>query len=285
VARRGSVSRAAETLFVTQPSLTARLLALEKELGEPLFVRTRQGMRLTDAGRGFLPYAERAMRALRDGRQALEEVRSGVAGHLLLAAAPAVSTYLLPSILETFAERHPRVEVAVRTGHSEDVQVMVLRDEVQLGLGRALLHPDIELKPFYEDHLVLAVHPHHPFTRDESVQMEDVGRERLILFDITSSYRELTEAAFLSAGVVPRFVMELDNIESAKKMVQRKLGIALLPSSSVRQEQSDGTLGIVPVADLPQVPTRIVSMRRRDAGPPAGAVRAFLDLLSHRPVL
>jgi len=60
-------------------------------------------MRLTDAGRGFLPYAERAMRALRDGRQALEEVRSGVAGHLLLAAAPAVSTYLLPSILELFA--------------------------------------------------------------------------------------------------------------------------------------------------------------------------------------
>jgi DNA-binding transcriptional LysR family regulator len=242
-------------------------------------------MRLTDAGRGFLPYAERAMRALRDGRKALEEVRSGVAGHLVLAAAPAVSTYLLPFILETFAEQHPRVEVAVRTGHSEDVQQMVLRDEVQVGLGRALIHPEIELKPFYEDHLVLAVDPGHPFTRDESVRMEDVGRERLILFDITSSYRELTEAAFLSAGVVPRFVMELDNIESAKKMVQRKLGIALLPSSSVRQEQADGTLGIVRVADLPQVPTRIVSMRRKDAGPPTGAVKAFLDLLSHRSPL
>jgi DNA-binding transcriptional LysR family regulator len=239
-------------------------------------------MRLTDAGRGFLPYAERAMRALRDGRQALEEVRAGVAGHLLLAAAPAVSTYLLPSILEGFAERHPRVEVAVRTGHSEDVQQMVLRDEVQLGLGRALIHPEIELRPFYEDHLVLAVDPEHRFTRERSVRMEDVGRERLILFDITSSYRELTEAAFLSAGVVPRFVMELDNIESAKKMVQRRLGIALLPSSSIRQEQADGSLWIVPVADLPQVPTRIVSMRRKDAGPPAGAVKAFLELLNHR---
>ena len=56
--------------------------------------------------------------------------------------------------------------------------------------------------------------------------------------------------------------------------------MALLPSSSIRQEESDGTLGIVPVEDLPQVPTRIVSMRRRDAGPPSGAVKAFLDLLS-----
>ncbi len=243
-------------------------------------------MRLTDAGRGFLPYAERAMRALRDGRQALAEVRSGGAGHLLLAAAPAVSTYLLPSLLETFAESHPRVEVAVRTGHSEDVQQMVLRDEVQIGLGRALIHPDIELRPFYEDHLVLAAHPGHRFTRAEAVRMADVGRERLILFDRTSSYRELTEAAFLSAGVAPRFVMELDNIESAKKMVQRQLGIALLPSSAVKQEEADGSLRIVPVEDLPQVPTRIVSMRRRDAGPPGGAVKSFLDLLStHRPDL
>src|SRR5215472_12485616 len=197
VARRGTVSRAAENLFVTQPSLTARLLSLEQELGEPLFVRTRQGMRLTDAGRAFLPYAERAMRTLRDGREALAEVREGGSGQLLLAAAPAVSTYLLPALLERFATAHPRVDVAVRTGHSEDVQQMVLRDEVQLGLGRALIHPDIELHSFYEDELVLAVPPDHHFTTAEAVSLGDVGQERLILFDRTSSYRELTEAAFL----------------------------------------------------------------------------------------
>ena len=248
-------------------------------------MRTRQGMRLTDAGRGFLPYAERAMRALRDGRQALEEVRSGVAGHLLLAAAPAVSTYLLPSILEAFAEQHPRVEVAVRTGHSEDVQQMVLRDEVQLGLGRALIHPDVELRPFYEDELVLAVPPGHRFTRAEAVRLSDVGQERLILFDRTSSYRELTEAAFLGAGVAPRFVMELDNIDGAKKMLERRLGIALLPRTAVIGEAAAGTLRLVPVADLPQIKTRIVSMRRRDAGEPSGAVRHFLDLLAAGPIL
>src|SRR5438477_401567 len=67
VARRGNVSRAAEAMFVTQPTLTARLHALERELGEPLFARTRRGMKLTDAGRAFLPYAERAMRAV-EGR-------------------------------------------------------------------------------------------------------------------------------------------------------------------------------------------------------------------------
>src|SRR5438067_3391110 len=120
VARRGSVSRAAEALFVTQPSLTARLLALENELGEQLFVRSRQGMRLTDAGRALLPHAERALRAVRDGRQAVLESHSGGGGQLLIAAAPAVSTYILPPLLEQFAATYPRVDVAVRTGHSED---------------------------------------------------------------------------------------------------------------------------------------------------------------------
>ena len=86
VARLNSVSRAAETLYVTQPTLTARLHALERELGERLFVRARHGMRLTDAGRAFMPYAERAVRALREGRRAIEELETGHAGQLQLVA-------------------------------------------------------------------------------------------------------------------------------------------------------------------------------------------------------
>src|SRR2546430_6467083 len=89
VARRGNVSRAAEAMFVTQPTLTARLHALERELGEPLFARTRRGMRLTDAGRAFLPYAERAMRAVREGRQALTHPPSASAGPLGASRHPA----------------------------------------------------------------------------------------------------------------------------------------------------------------------------------------------------
>src|ERR1700694_1453778 len=106
------VVRAAEAMFVTQPTLTARLHALERELGEPLFARTRRGMRLTDAGRAFLPYAERAMRAVRDGRQALTDARTASAGRLVLGAAPAVSTYILPALLQRFAAAFPRVRGA-----------------------------------------------------------------------------------------------------------------------------------------------------------------------------
>jgi len=283
VARFGSVSRAAEALYVTQPTLTARLHALERELGERLFVRGRQGMRLTDAGRAFLPYAERAVRALRDGRRAIDEVGTAAAGQLLLAAAPAVSTYILPSVLERFVADHPRVEVVVRTGHSEDVLQMVLRDEVQVGLGRALQHPEVALQPFHEEELVLVVAPDHPFARTDGVTIAEVGTEQLILFDRTSSYYEITQVAFLAAGVTLRGLMELDNIEAAKKMVERGLGVSLLPRTAVAREAEVGALCLVELRDAAPMRRQIVAMRRRDAGEPSGLVTAFFELLRGIP--
>jgi DNA-binding transcriptional LysR family regulator len=279
VARRGNVSRAAEALYVTQPALTARIQALEKELGETLFVRTGRGVRLTDAGRAFLPYAERAIRAVRDGKQALTDTRTASAGRLVLGAAPAVSTYVLPAILQRFAGSYPRIDVAVRTGHSEDVLQMLLREEVQLALVRAMRHPDIESTPIYEEALVLVVPPGHPFAQKSKVGIADVANERLIFFDRTSSYYELTQSFFLSLGVTPREVMELDNIESAKKMVERRLGIALLPRSAVAAELAAKTLKQVTVTDAPAVSQKIVVIRRRDQGRPSGTVAAFLNLL------
>jgi len=279
VARRGNVSRAAEAIYVSQPTLTARLHALETELGEKLFVRTRQGMRLTDAGRAFLPYAERATQAVKEGREAIAELNSASAGHLVIASAPAVSTYLLPPLLERFAAAHPRVEVAVRTGHSEEVLQMVLKSEVQLGLGRDLRHHDIDLIPFYEEELGLMVAPGHHFADRKSVTMADLSGEQLILFDRTSSYYELTQASFASAGLTPRSMFELDNIEATKKMVERRLGVALLPRTAVAVEVAAGTLRRVPISDGLPMRRRLVVMRRRDLGPPSGVVKAFVDLL------
>ena len=279
VARRGNVSRAAEAIYVSQPTLTARLHALESELGEKLFVRTRQGMRLTDAGRAFLPYAERATQAVKEGREAIAELNSASAGHLVIASAPAVSTYLLPPLLERFAAAHPRVEVSVRTGHSEEVLQMVLKSEVQLGLGRDLRHHDIDLIPFYEEELGLMVAPGHHFAVRKSVTMGDLAAEQLILFDRTSSYYELTQASFASAGLTPRSMFELDNIEATKKMVERRLGVALLPRTAVAVEVAAGTLRRVPISDGLPMRRRLVVMRRRDLGPPSGVVKAFVDLL------
>jgi DNA-binding transcriptional LysR family regulator len=277
IARRGNVSRAAEALYLTQPAVTARLKSLESDLGVELFVRTGRGVKLTDAGRAFLPYAERALQAVAEGRQVLSELERGIVGHVAIGASPAVSTYALPSILKRFQETHPDVQVAVRTGHSEEVAELVKRDDVAVGLSRALSDPDLEWFTLYEDELVLVVHPEHRFVAD--VGTAELADEQFVLFDRASSYHELTSALFLEAGIVPRSVMELDNIDSAKKMVEQGLGVAFLPHVAVAGEVRGGRLRIVPIADR-QPPRRpIVAVRRRHAGPPTGATAAFLWLL------
>ncbi len=283
VCRYGSVTRAAESLYLSQPSVSGRLRALESELGERLLVRTPRGVRLTDAGREFLPYAERAVAAFRDGESALSELSEARSGKLLLGAAPAVSTYFLPVVLKRFVTQHPRVGLSVRTGHSEEVLGMVLADQVQIGLVRSLQHPEIEVQACYEDELALLVHSAHPFRTREGVSLQDVAREGLVLFDRTSSYYELTRALFLDSGVVPATVMELDNIEAAKKMVELGMGVALLPRVAVEREVAMGTLVPIAVADAPTVHRPVVAIHRRGPGL-SGPGRAFLALLQDQRV-
>ncbi|MGH3084550.1 MAG: LysR family transcriptional regulator [Gaiellaceae bacterium] len=286
VARRGSVSRAAEALYVTQPTLTARLKGLEQELDAKLFVRSQRGMRLTDAGRAFLPFAERTIDTVSSGRRLLAELARGESGQLALGAAPAVSTYVLPRILTRFRRTHPKVSLAVRTGHSEEVLELVLREQVQVGLGRALHHPQVEAIPLYEDELVLVVDPRHRFAEEQEIGADELTDVQLILFDRTSSYHRLTSDFFESVGAVPRGVMELDNIDAAKKMVEQGLGVAFLPHTAVSAELEAGLLKALTLADAPSPTRRIVIFRRRDSGPPSGALQAFLNCLSDlRPSL
>jgi DNA-binding transcriptional LysR family regulator len=275
VARRQNLSRAAEALFVSQPTLTARLQALEANLGEQLFVRTRRGMRLTDAGEAFLPYAEHVVRALGDGRERLDELRRGIAGRLVLGAPPTV----LPDVLARFSAGHPSVRLAVKTGTSEEILEMVLHDQVQLGIMRALGHPEVESTPLYADQLVLIAGPSHRLAGRRQVQLADLAGEALILFGRSASFRDDTEAIFHQAGVLPGSIMELDNIEAAKKMVERGLGISLVPASVVAAELAAGALTELVLSDAAPARREIVAVRRRDAGPPSGAVAVFLTML------
>jgi DNA-binding transcriptional LysR family regulator len=151
---------------------------------------------------------------------------------------------------------------------------------VQVGLGRSLRHPEVETIPLYDDELVLVVDPSHRFTEQDGVGTEQIADVQLILFDRRSSYHALTSEFFHRLGAVPRGVMELDNIDAAKKMVEQGLGVALLPHTAVAAELEAGSLRAVTLGDAPTLARSIVAFRRRDTGPPSIALSAFLECLS-----
>ena len=156
---------------------------------------------------------------------------------------------------------------------------MVLRGEAHIGIGRPIRHPDVELIPVLEDEMLLVVSARHPFATRGKVRMDELAAERLILFDRTSSYHELTSSLFRQAGVVPASTLELDNVEAAKKMVQQGLGVALLPRMALAAELKARSLRPVKLIGTAPVLRPIVALRRRDAGEPIGPVAGFLETL------
>lgn len=275
----GSFSRAAEILHVAQPSLSNRIQSLEREIGQPLFERMGRGVKLTDAGGSFLPYAQRVMRTLRDGMLVLDGTRNGSMGRLSLGTAPAVGTYVLPRILKAFHDNHPGVDVMVRTGHSEDVLQMVLDDDVQVGFGRPIHHPEVNTIPLYRDELVLVVSAGHRFAKRGAVSLDDLANQPLIVFDRDSGYYGLILGLFRELGVVPQQLMHLDSIEATKKMVEMDLGIALLPAVSVEREIKLGTLHKLGVRTSQPVEREIALMFRRNKTR-SGPMSQFLDHVS-----
>ena len=283
IARLGNMRRAAEVLSISQPALTARLQALEEELAAALFQRTHGGMVLTPAGRAFLPHADRAVEALRSGASLVRELEHGVIGELALAVAPAVSAYVLPEVLVRFTERHPDVRLRVRTGHSEEIVDLVARGEVELGIVRQLRDARVRSRPLYEDELVLIARPDHPFAVAGRVDVSEIKHAQLILFDRTSSYYDMTNALFRVAGVVPRGVTEVDNIEAAKRMVERGLGVALLPGTAVADALAAGSVWEVGLGGATTIRRQIVAVERPGGRPTSTFSTTLWHLLERIP--
>src|ERR671930_2346003 len=155
VGRRGSISAAAEACRIGQPSATKHLQTLEAAVGAKLLERNGRASRLTEAGEVVAAHAQRVLDTLEGMHEELRALEGAERGTLSLAASTTPGSYVLPSILQCFAERHPRVDVDVTIGSSAWVAERVARREVQLGLAGELDLPDgVIAEPFLDDEIV-----------------------------------------------------------------------------------------------------------------------------------
>jgi len=248
VATFGGFHRAAESLRVSQPAVSARIKALEASMGVVLFDRSRRGLTLSDAGKTFRPYAEQLLRTAALARQAVHELQPASGAPLQIAAALSISVYFLPDVLKHFQKRHPKVTVTIRSGHSKEVLDMVLAEEADIGLARSLHHPEVETLSLRDDPLLLVASSAGLKTARRA-RLEDVANWPLISYDRGSSDWTLTHGLFRGAGLVPTIALEADSIETAKRMVERGLGLAFLPQMAVGREIRTGKLIAIKILD------------------------------------
>ena len=278
VATFGGFHRAAEALRISQPAVSARIKTLEESLGVSLFARSRSGLVVSEAGRTFRPHAEQLLRIASLARQAVHQAQPASGTPLQIAAALSISVYFLPDVLQRFQRTHRNVIISIRPGHSKEVLDMVLNEEAEIGLARSLQHPEVETISLREDPLLLVAHPRRGPKHTRKAHLEKVATWPLIFYERGSSDWTLTHSLFRRAGLVPNVALEVDSIETAKRMVERGLGLSFLPQLAVGRELRSHKLSAVKVVDAEplQRSLDVIHPRRRPLRPEA---REFLQMV------
>jgi len=278
VATFGGFHRAAEALRISQPAVSARIKALEESLGVKLFARSRGGLTVSDSGRIFRPHAEQLLKVASVARQAVHELQPPSGTPLQIAAALSISVYFLPDVLKRFQRAHPNVIISIRPGHSKEVLEMVLGEEAEIGLARSLQHPEVETLSLRNDPLLLVTHPTQGPAQSRRARLEQVAALPLIFYDRGSSDWMLTQSLFRRAGLVPNVALEVDSIETAKRMVNSGLGLSFLPQIAVGRELRTGKLRTIKIVDAEPLRRSldVIHLRRR---PLRAEARAFLQMV------
>jgi DNA-binding transcriptional LysR family regulator len=286
IAETGGFTRAGQRLHRSQPAISRRIDLLEHELGAPLLERMRGKARLTEAGRTFLPHAEAALAALKDGRDAVRDLQAGPQGAISLALVGTLADTHIVDTLRRFARRADKVRLELRTASSAEVTDLVRRGEATLGLRYfASDRPDlVELNAGSEAMLVVAARDHRLAGRRRLQAARDLPKERWIGFPPAPGDRDssghLLARQLIRAGLDHADLTLIDSLTAQKRLAQAGFGLALVPESSVRDELRQGVLVAL---DVPAMRTSIpITALHRRAGYLSPAAKALLALLTQK---
>ncbi|MFO1445065.1 LysR family transcriptional regulator [Bacillus sp. Bva_UNVM-123] len=255
VATTSSFSKAGEILYTTQPTISSRIKSLETLLSCQLFDRKGNNISLTEEGEAFLPHAKNVLHHLQTGKKAIQRKNMKLGGEIDMSAVFTGAINFLPYFIKEFNVIYPNVKINVRTGHSNQVLDMVLKNQSSFGISRSIHHPKFETIHLFKDQMVLAIYPGHPFQSHKTISIKDLTNEKFIQYARNTMDWTLVQNAFDRLNYSPDIIIEVDNIEVSKQMVKSGLGIAILPRSAIKVELTSGCLIEVIVSDLPDIQT------------------------------
>ncbi|HSR22751.1 MAG TPA: LysR family transcriptional regulator [Candidatus Eisenbacteria bacterium] len=274
VVREGTFTKAAQRLYITQPSLSEQIRKLETELSSPLFQRLGRRLALTNAGEAFLPHAEKVMFEVEQARARVQEVRGLRLGRLSIGVFPSAAARLLPKFLAEFRHRHPGVEVVLREENvSAEFEQMVHDGVLDLAIVRLpKQRSDLEERFLVRDPLVLLVPPGHRLGDKRSVELPELAAEPFVTMKPGYGLRELTERVCRTAGFEPRIVFETGQLGTLVGLVLGGVGLTVVPRMAAGHEGRR-----IRIRD--QHAYRELGVIWRQGQALAPAARVFLDML------
>lgn len=280
VARHRSFSRAAGELFLGQPAVSQHVRRLEDEVGLELLRRTTRSVELTDAGRLFLPRAERALAEVEAGIAELEEIRGLLRGRLRIGAMQSLEPYDLPGALAAFHQAHRDIDITVVEESSRDMVAGLLADALDAafvpvgdGLPVGLDHHEL-----FSDELVLIAGPDSPLAARGAIGMKELRDEDFVFLREGSTLRREIETAARAAGFEPHAGFETNELARVVALVAKGLGVSVVPRALAERERE--AVRLVPLD--PPVGRTVALVWRADRHQPPAA-RAFIEHVRSLP--
>jgi DNA-binding transcriptional LysR family regulator len=284
VSETGGFSRAAERLHRSQPAVSRRIELLESELGAPLFERIPGGVRPTDAGEVFLPYARRILAVARDGATAVSALEDGTVGEITLALVGTLASTKLTGRLQAFRDSYPAIRLKLLTALSDQVGVLVARGEATFGL-RYFQAPSGTLTSVFVENESLAVvcSSSSPLASGETASVHQLAGHSWVGFPekVNSSGEPFTNVLrrqLLRADIEDSEIIPIDSLTAQKRLIEARFGIGLLPESSIQEELRLGSLAVL---NMPELETTVpIYAVFRSEGYLSPAARRLLSTLT-----
>ncbi len=276
VAQEKSFSRAAESLHRTQPAVSQAIRRLETELGEALFDRSSKDGTLTAAGRVLLDFAQQMMNLRHHAHSAIRELRDLHRGKLSLGANEYTVMCLLP-LIPIFRARHPQIKIEVKRSLASLIPGEILGRDVEIGVVSFKPNDQaIRSVPVAMDELALVVAPDHPLAAKKVVSVRELGAESFIAHNVPSPYREKVVKTFEKYRTPLNISMEMPTLEAIKRLVEKGLGVALIPRLAAQAEIDRQQLAGLAVKEM-RLERRVHLIYRKGATL-SHAAKAFLTV-------
>lgn len=250
IVEHGSLTAAARAMRISQPAVTKQVQRMESELGLPLLVRgSRRQLVLTPAGARVLAFARETLAGLESLERELATFKTAGPGVLVLAASTIPGEYILPSLLVQFQQAHPQIEVRVAISDTAEVVEKLLDDAADVGIiGSVPARPGLRLEPLAVDEIVLAVPPDHPFAMRETVSVEELRGQPLILREKGSGTRRSVESALEAANLklpAGSASLTLGSTQAILQAAAQGLGLGFVSARASAPMEADGRLACV----------------------------------------
>jgi DNA-binding transcriptional LysR family regulator len=273
VLRTGSVTAAAEELVVTQPSVSAAVSALSRELGVELTQRVGRSIQPSPAGEAFEPFAADVIGLLEQGGRAAREAADITSSELRLAAVTTAGEHIVPPLIEAFSTLHPQISLNLDVGNRARVFERVRLHRSDVAIGGRPPGEGVVGERFLDNPLVVITKPGDPLARRRSVPIEELAERPWLLREEGSGTRTMTEEILAANGLDPP-VLTLGSNGAIKQGARAGLGVSIQSRLTTQLELDSGLLTTIDVS--PPLPPRHWYLLRPEHGPVRRPVQEFL---------